>query len=179
MGALKKMREAMTALLDNADAIGGLVWDELLAFQDSDGSFKLLDSYKVESDARVDFCHVPTYIGAAILMRRWLDLKRDGKSADEEDTRKRLAAALKASCHRNLRGHGFDDFPRQLDALDIFIKGGLKAFLETENVPEFFPEFYKMVTAVIIGVSTQLHNNDCKGAWNGDYKERMQKIMGN
>ena len=46
--------------------------DIILDFQDSDGSFKLFDSYKVPSDAVVDFCFVPTYLCTAILMKAYL-----------------------------------------------------------------------------------------------------------
>ena len=41
----------------------------ILDFQDPDGSFKLFDSYDIPSDARADFCYLPTYICTAILMK--------------------------------------------------------------------------------------------------------------
>ena len=44
----------------------------IVDFQDSDGSFKLFDSYEIPSDARVDFCWVPTYICTAILMKAYM-----------------------------------------------------------------------------------------------------------
>ncbi len=54
---------------------------ELIDFQAKDGSFNLFKGWKVSAEARVDFGLVPTYLGAAILMREYLtpqsDLTRD------------------------------------------------------------------------------------------------------
>ena len=69
------MTKAMWGLLDKPET-ATLTITELLAFQDSDGSFRLLDSYKgVPMDARVEFCHTPTCVRAAILMREMLSGK--------------------------------------------------------------------------------------------------------
>ena len=46
--------------------------DTILDFQDSDGSFKFFDSYKIPSDAVIDFCFMPTYICTAILMKAYI-----------------------------------------------------------------------------------------------------------
>ena len=75
-GKLNEMIAAMWGLLDNPSD-SALTLEGLLAFQDKDGSFKLHDSYEVESDARVDLCHTPTYIGAAILMRELVSGRDD------------------------------------------------------------------------------------------------------
>ena len=72
---LDEMITGMTGLLEDSET-ASLTIEELCSFQDTDGSFKLLDSYQVPSDARVDFCHKPTYIGAAILMKEYLGGQR-------------------------------------------------------------------------------------------------------
>ena len=46
--------------------------DIIIDFQDSDGSFKLFDSYKIPSEAVIDFCFVPTYLCTAILMKAYM-----------------------------------------------------------------------------------------------------------
>ena len=51
-------------------------WSEnlnaIIDFQDEDGSFKLFDSFNIPSDARVDFCYMPTYLATATLMKAYL-----------------------------------------------------------------------------------------------------------
>ena len=73
--------------------------DEILEFQDADGSFKLLSSNNIPSDARVDFCHEPTYICTSILMKAYL-------TGDEEIREKLecpLSHGLEMSTSRNLK----------------------------------------------------------------------------
>ena len=73
---LYKMKSAMRNFLDEEADFKNTKWmeklDEILEFQDADGSFKLLSSNKIPSDARVDFCHEPTYICTSILMKAYL-----------------------------------------------------------------------------------------------------------
>ena len=76
----------------------------IIDFQESDGSFKLLDSYRVPSDASVDFCYMPTYICTAILMKAFMTESK-ACSSDEESS---LFYGLRRSCARNLSGHGFE-----------------------------------------------------------------------
>ena len=64
----------------------------ILDFQDSKGSFNLLDSYKIQIDARVDFSHMPTYICSAILMKA---LIHDRESFEYDS---QLSKGLKMSC---------------------------------------------------------------------------------
>ena len=48
-------------------------WPERLAeiqrFQTEDGGFAYVDDWRIESDARVEFCYKPTYLCTAILMK--------------------------------------------------------------------------------------------------------------
>ncbi|MCL2029306.1 MAG: HNH endonuclease, partial [Deltaproteobacteria bacterium] len=163
---LDKLNEMITVMRGLLDNPGGstLTLEELLAFQDDDRSFKLLDSYEVSSDARVDFCHTPTYIGAAILMRELL--------SGRDDLADRLKQALNASC---LGGHGYDFKYDVIDAMNIFIKGGLCAFLETQHT--LCPEFHRMIHNILHGYNTALKGDKTKGDWNVDYREQWQSIL--
>ncbi|MBR5503522.1 MAG: gamma-glutamylcyclotransferase, partial [Methanobrevibacter sp.] len=78
--------------------------ETILDFQDKDGSFKLFTTYKIPSDARVDFCHEPTYICTSILMKAYLL----GDSALMEKVENPLIRGLEMSCMRNLTGHGYE-----------------------------------------------------------------------
>ncbi|MGB4243657.1 MAG: gamma-glutamylcyclotransferase family protein [Dethiobacteria bacterium] len=142
-----------------------LTLKELLAFQDVDGSFKLLDSYEVPSKARVDFCYMPIYIAAAILMRAYLDGKRH--------LAPRLERALQAGLGRSFLGHGFEVEEGQILALQVFIKGGLRQFLETEW--EICPAFHNKINNIVHRYNSSLlrggHSDkepwgkDCSPAW--------------
>ncbi|MDR0352045.1 MAG: gamma-glutamylcyclotransferase [Opitutaceae bacterium] len=168
----------MLTLLDHASDTSGLSFDALLAFQDADGGFKLLDSYEVEADARVEFCHEPNYIGAAILMRRWLGLKSATKrgvagaaSETEQDIRERLTRALDVSCHRDLLGHGYDAFAGELFALEIFIKGGLRSFLAMPETATLFPKFHQTAGAAVREVAA------CDGLAGEKFEAQMTRIV--
>lgn len=115
----------------------------ILNFQDDDGSFKLFTSYNIPSDARVDFCHVPTYICTAVLMKAWL-LEGDAFTLREKSA---LQCGLKMSCVRNLRGHGYDSFKQQIEALNLFIKAGLNEFMDL--YPDFCDQFSEMIKSII------------------------------
>ena len=120
----------------------------ILDFQDDDGSFKLFDSYDIPSDARVDFCHFPTYICTAALMKAYLT---DPSSFTLRE-RSALSKGLKASCARNLRGHGYDAFKGQIEALNIFIEAGLREFIDL--YPDFCLEFSVMISKIISAFDT-------------------------
>ena len=73
---LYEMKSALKDFLDEKADSANSEWMEhlntILDFQDSDGSFKLFSTYEIPSDARVDFCHEPTYICSSILMKAYL-----------------------------------------------------------------------------------------------------------
>ena len=117
--------------------------DIILDFQDEDGSFKLFDSFDIPADARVDFCYTPTYICTAALMKAYL-LDADAFSLKEKSA---LREGLKMSCARKLRGHGYEAFKGQIEALNIFMKAGLREFLDLHW--ELCPEFSEMCEKII------------------------------
>lgn len=131
---LNRMLAALRELLESPST-AALRLEELLAFQCGDGSFQLLDSCNVPGDARVDFCHVPTYIGAAILMREYL--------GGRTDLAVNLETALNASTRRKLAGHGYDAGQGRAEALEIFAQGGLPEFLQSHR--EICPRFHAML----------------------------------
>ena len=63
---LSRMISDLLDFLDETPDFTDCDWienlDVIIDFQDEDGSFKLFDSYNIPSDARVDFCYIPTYI---------------------------------------------------------------------------------------------------------------------
>lgn len=68
----KALQEFLQEEVEPSDSAWMANLETIIAFQAEDGSFRLLDSYEVPSDACVDFCHMPTYLCTAILMKAYL-----------------------------------------------------------------------------------------------------------
>ena len=142
----------------------------LLDFQDSDGSFKLLDSYSIPSDARVDFCHMPTYIGTAILMKAYMTDSQAFTSQEESA----LFYGLKMSCARNLSGHGYEGLQGQIDALNVFMKAGLNEFMDLHY--ELCPEFSEMIEKIISKFQNMESQGQFYGSWGESYESEIKAI---
>ena len=115
----KKLNEMMIALkgfLDEKVDSKNTPWMEnlnaILDFQDDDDSFKIFTTYDIPSDARVWYCHEPTYICSSILMKAYLT----GDSTLTERLEEPLIQGLERCCMRGLRGHGYDALKGQIDA---------------------------------------------------------------
>lgn len=133
----------LEATLDKTPDISVDDFEELIHFQDTDGSFKLLDSYDVISDARVDFCHVPTYLATAIIMKAYLN---DSKClSGKEQTI--LVPALTMCCARGLCGHGYDAMSGQIAAMRIFLRARVQDFIR--KYPAMCPKFTMMINSIV------------------------------
>ena len=139
------MLDALKALLDADVEPDNKNWisdfEEVLAFQEKDGSFNLLDSFKVESDARVDFCYMPTYLCTAIIMKSFMT--NSALLSGHEDA---LQKALRKCCGRKLAGHGYEASSGRIEAIKVFMKAGLREFLLYHN--DLCPEFTEMIESV-------------------------------
>lgn len=171
---LYEMKSALKDFLDEkADSNNTKYMENLntiLDFQDSDDSFKLFSTYEIPSDARVDFCHEPTYICTAILMKAYLT----GDSELCEKVETPLVQGLGKCCMRNLTGHGYDALQGQIDALNIFMKGGLREFIDLH--PELNSKFTEMILNIIVEFDAREEQEAFKGPWGEDYKEDILKI---
>lgn len=137
----------------------------ILDFQDSDGSFKLFDSYEIPTDARVDFCHMPTYLCTAILMKAFMT----DDSSFTLKAKSALKKGLEMSCARNLRGHGFEGLKGQIEALNIFMKAGLNEFMDLH--PELCPEFIGMIK----NIASEFHDMESQGKFFGPWGESYER----
>ena len=144
----------------------------VIDFQDDDGSFTLLDCDKIPSEARVDFKHIPTYICSAILMKAYLT----NPEAFTLEEKSALERGLEASCARNLRGHGYDAFRGQIEALNIFIEAGLNEFLDIH--PDLCQKFSEMIRNIISRFQEMEEKEEFTGPWGESYEEDIRKING-
>ncbi|WP_292885854.1 gamma-glutamylcyclotransferase [Methanobrevibacter sp. UBA212] len=149
-------------------------WSEnlktILDFQDDDGSFKLFCSFNIPSDARVAFCYIPTYLATAALMKAYLS---DPESFTEKETLA-LSDGLKMSTARNLRGHGYEGLKGQIEALNIFIKAGLKEFMDLHH--GLCPEFSEMIDKIVSAFADMEAQGKFTGSWGESYEDEIRAI---
>ena len=171
---LYEMKSALKDFLEEKADSKNSEWMEnlntILDFQDSDGSFKLFSTYEIPSDARVDFCHEPTYICSSILMKAYLT----GDSELRQKIETPLIHGLERCCCRNLTGHGYESLQGQIDALNIFMKGGLREFIDLH--PDLNSKFTEMILNIMVEFDAREEQEAFKGTWGEDYKEDILKI---
>ena len=171
---LYRMISELENFLDEEANFDDEAWCEnfktLLDFQDSDGSFRLFDSYRVPGDARVDFCHTPTYICTAILMKAFMT---DSK-AFSSDEKSSFFHALEVSCARNFSGHGFEGLLGQIATLKIFMRAGLNEFMDVHN--DFCHKFSEMISGFVCQFHDMEVNDDYLGAWGESYESDIRLI---
>ena len=144
-------------------------FNAILDFQDSDGSFKLFDSYEIPSDTRVEFCWMPTYVCTAILMKAYMTDSSSFTPKEESA----LLEGLKMSSKNNLRGHGFKPFKGQIESLEFFMKAGLREFLDVHR--DFCPEFSDMISKIITK-SKDIETNEEFGPWGESYESQIKSV---
>ena len=164
---LYEMKSALRNILEEGDFEN---LNAILDFQDKDGSFKLFSTYRIPSDARVDFCHEPTYICSSILMKAYLT----GDSKLKEKIETPLIRGLECCTLRNLRGHGLYGLEGQMEALNIFMKGGLREFIDL--YPELNSKFTEMILNILKEFEALEREDDFKGPWGEDYKDKILEI---
>ncbi len=171
---LYEMKSALKDFLEEKADSSNSEWMEhlntILDFQDSDGSFKLFSTYEIPSDARVDFCHEPTYICSSILMKAYLT----GDSELRQKIETPLIHGLERCCCRNLTGHGYESLQGQIDALNFFMKGGLREFIDLH--PDLNSKFTEMILNIMIEFDAREEQEAFKGTWGEDYKEDILEI---
>ena len=174
IGNLYEMLEELKGLLNEDVESNKETWTDnlktIIEFQTSGGDFSLLDSFKVESDARVDFCYTPTYICAAVLMKT---LMTDETMLGEKG-KKALVKALRVSCGRNLRGHGYEGLKGQIEALDFFLQAGLREFLI--YYPNLCPRFTAMIRRIAKEYADSVKKNEFERPWTGDCESEVRRI---
>ena len=164
---LYEMKSTLRNILEEGDFKN---LNTILDFQDKDGSFKLFSTYRIPSDARVDFCHEPTYICSSILMKAYLT----GDSELRQKIETPLIHGLERCCCRNLTGHGYDSLQGQIEALNIFMKGGLREFIDLH--PDLNSKFTEMILNIMVEFDAREEQEAFKGTWGEDYKENILKI---
>lgn len=173
-GEFSRMLCELEEFLDEEADFTDNNWSEnlktILDFQDEDGSFKLFCSFNIPSDARVDFCYMPTYLATASIMKAYLS---DPKSFTENETLA-LSNGLKMSTARNLRGHGYEGLKGQIEALNIFMKAGLNEFMDLHH--GLCPEFSEMIDKIVSAFADMEAQGKFTGSWGESYEDEIRVI---
>lgn len=174
MNELNSMREQLEQLIYSDIDFRSNEWErifrEIIHFQADDGSFNLLDSFHIESDCRVHYCFEPTYICTALLIKTLLENKN--AFTGKEDFY--LPRALHSCCARGLQGHGYDALDGAIKAINYFMLGDVKAFLE--RYPKMCPEFTDMFQQLIEHFGDRASNQEFSGDWGESYKDSILEI---
>ena len=141
-------------------------FEDLLDYQDEDGSFKLFVHNRIPSDARVDFCFQPTYIMACAMIRVLLE----GSYSNMDQVKAALANALFYATHRGLEGHGYESFDGLLDTLELFLDNGLVEYLELH------PSLSVVFNNMILTIENRLQAS-VKDMGNPDHAARSSNIL--
>ena len=144
-------------------------FNAIIDFQDSDGSFKLLNS-RMPTEAVIDFIYIPTYICSAILMKALMS-DSDAFTLREKSA---LSNGLKVSCARNLRGHGYEALKSQIESLNIFMKAGLREFMDLHS--DLCPEFSEMIRNIITKFGQMESKGQFLGPWKESYEDDIRAI---
>lgn len=143
---------------------------QIIQFQYEDGSFNLLDSYRIDSDYRVEYCHEPTYICSALLIKALLEDK-DVFTGKEDII---LSKALYMCCARGLSGHGYDSIRGQIKAINYFINCDVKTFLI--KYPHICPKFTEMFKQIKEQYAKYVKEQRFTGVWGEDYENEIRNI---
>ena len=172
--ALHEMKEYLESLINGQIEADESEWsnvlENIMEFQYEDGSFNLLDSYRIESDCRVDYCHEPTYICTAILMKALLEDKNTLGGREMEI----LPAAMNRCCARRLQGHGYDALKGLIHGVNYFIKSDVKSFLK--KYPEICLKFTDMFRKIEEHFADLVRTESFSGALGEDYEQSIRAI---
>lgn len=141
----------------------------VLKEQKDDGSFSLIDNYRIDADCRVAYGYVPSYYGTAILMKADYE---NLLSAEEEEA---FAKALKFSMGRNLVGAGYESTEGLLEALYIFIEAGLFKWMQDRK--EKYPEFCQMIENHINEIEEALRTGKTVSDWERDFRREFEELL--
>ncbi len=162
---LDGMLKAMESFLD--DASNDISIDEIVALQNSDGSFRLLDPDGIPNEAVIDFINTPSYLASSILIKEYLA----GNTAIKDQ----LERGLHFTYGTGFRGHGYEEEKTRINSLKIFIRGGLPQFLEEKR--DICPEFHCLVHNILHDYNYRLYHKDTMGFWGEDYAEDWQILV--
>jgi len=125
-----------------------------------EGSWCIMEnSMGMNSEMRVDYAFIPTYLALAILVKVRGSFPGIARGIPGYDNA--LKRGFSFAWRRRFEGHGYEARAGLEDAMNIFRKGGIFSFIKNE--PGFSPEFKTVIDEVIETKGIKLngyHNAD-------------------
>ena len=168
---LKRRKETFDRAMNAEGMEFKRIFQEVLTTQKQDGSFSLIEEYRIDADSRVAYGYVPTYYGTAIFM------KADLKYHFERGTKEYAAfeKALNFSAGRNLKGAGYSETEGMIEAFHIFMKAGLFQWMNQTKFQDNV--FVACIHDQLKKMEKEIDHGDCIHDWNHDFTKEFSEIM--
>ena len=147
------------------------VAEYLVKMQKEDGSFGLIDDYRIDADCAIEYGFVPTYYCAAILMKTSLLCEVN----ELKDVEEALSRALVFCERRKLRGSGFDTVSGLVKSLNIFINAGVFEWINKEENRK--NSFIAIIKDSLEFMETAVDTGRTVYDWQIDYKNEFTDIV--
>lgn len=131
------------------------------------------DDEGMESDARVDFVFMPTYLVTAILSRTLCEYPLLALSIPNYS--EALRKGMHFCTYRNLKGHGYDYLLGMTESLKILSLGKVPWLLE--RYPKFCPELYYVIRQAIREIKDRLSSGHTTDMWGGDLQQQFTEAL--
>lgn len=165
--AVSKVRALYEDILSKreGDEIVGKV-EELMSLQKNDGSFSVIDDYKVDGDIVVAYVLEPTYFATAALIHAVMN----GVNIDIDHLLKGLQFA---SGRRGFFGHGFEATSQLIDALNIYKKAGAYRWIKDNESKA--PKFAETIKRRIAEMKSALATGRTFSDWERDFSTEFRR----
>lgn len=164
----KEMYQKMISKNVSKSSLENLV-NELIKCQKEDGSWSVIDNYRVDSDIVVHYAFVPTYFATAALIYADLQLHFNQDSIEK----RALLKGLDFAKRREFAGHGFDATASLLDTLAIYKKADVYKWIKKNN--DIAPEFCNIFSKHINYFRNSLETGRTISDWDRDFKKEFEK----
>lgn len=138
---------------------------DLLMQQKEDGSWSVIDDYRVDSDVKVAYVYLPTYYATAILIKA--DLMNN--FVNETNEKQALLKGLTFATGRHFMGHGFDATASLLETIRIYKNAGVYEWMNANenSAPDFCEIFHEHIREF----KNRIETGNTYSDWNVDFRK--------
>ena len=169
---IEKLYREIIALGANEQMYRSKLVDQLLRYQKEDGSWRVIDTLRGDSDYVIHYAFAPTYYATAALMYD-MNCGKDENWAYEKNFSKGLdfITGTKGRDRRCFPGHGFDAERDVLEALNIYKDAGLYQWMQRYG--DRYDKFVAMIQSIIAGYREALRTGETYGGFGENFEERF------
>ncbi len=127
----------------------------------------------MDSDCRVDFIFMPTYVAVATLARVRVDYPEIAAAIPGYDDS--LRRGMVFATYRGLEGHGYDADRDMIKAVSILADGGVPEFLASHR--QFCPALLAVLRQLKSRLTEAVASERTFGPWGADYREGYLAVL--